>query len=355
MARKAAQLEDPAVMTGSRSPGADGFIELERAPAIPGLRFRAYRDERDVAPVVEVYNAANLANGLTEVCTVAAMRNELGHLSHIDPREDFLLAFVGDRLTAVSRIGWADTTDGVRYYHSDGHVHPEWRRRGIGSAMLARNEARITEIAAGHDLREQPRLISWVEDGDPGALALFSGNGYARARVFHHMVRPDLDDIWLPPVPHGLEVRAVEPAQLERLWAALTEAFRDHHGGHDASAEAMRRWSGDPNFDLGLVVVAFEREEIAAGVHGRIDALENEAQGYRRGWADPIFTRRPWRRRGLASALLGLALVRLRERGMTSAQLDVDAQNPNAASSLYRRHGFEVDRSSSEWHKPFSV
>ena len=74
--------------------------------------------------------------------------------------------------------------------------------------------------------------------------------------------------------------------------------------------------------------------------------------GYQRGWADPVFTRRPWRRRGLASALLGRTLVRLRERGMTSAQLDVDTQNVNEALTLYERHGFRTDRSSSEWHKP---
>ena len=45
----------------------------------------------------------------------------------------------------------------------------------------------------------------------------------------------------------------------------------------------------------------------------------------------------------------------LRRRGMTSAQLDVDSQNENAALTLYRRHGFEVDRSATEWHKPLSM
>jgi len=42
----------------------------------------------------------------------------------------------------------------------------------------------------------------------------------------------------------------------------------------------------------------------------------------------------------------------LRERGMTSAQLGVDSQNANGAPTLYRRHGFVVERSWSEWHRP---
>jgi ribosomal protein S18 acetylase RimI-like enzyme len=98
--------------------------------------------------------------------------------------------------------------------------------------------------------------------------------------------------------------------------------------------------------------VAFDADEIAGAVLGYILPEENEAQGYRRGWVDPVFVRRPWRRRGLAGVLLGEALVRLRERGMTSAQLEVDSENANQALGLYERHGFAVDRSSSEWHKP---
>jgi GNAT superfamily N-acetyltransferase len=87
-------------------------------------------------------------------------------------------------------------------------------------------------------------------------------------------------------------------------------------------------------------------------VQGQIDPDENATQGYLRGWTDPIFARRRWRRRGLASALLGRTLVALRERGMTSAQLGVDSENEHAALTLYQRHGFEVVRSSSEWHRP---
>ena len=55
--------------------------------------------------------------------------------------------------------------------------------------------------------------------------------------------------------------------------------------------------------------------------------------------------RRPWRRRGLASALIGRTLVALRDRGMTAAQLGVDSENPNEALTLYQRHRFEVLRS----------
>jgi GNAT superfamily N-acetyltransferase len=104
--------------------------------------------------------------------------------------------------------------------------------------------------------------------------------------------------------------------------------------------------------ELDLVVAAFEGDQIVAAVQGAIDPDENAANDYLRGWTDPVFTRRRWRRQGLAYALLGRSLQQLKERGMTSAQLDVDAQNDNQALTLYQRHRYEVDRSASEWHKP---
>ena len=93
-------------------------------------------------------------------------------------------------------------------------------------------------------------------------------------------------------------------------------------------------------------VIAFDGDEIAGGIWNRIDPAENAHHGRR--------TRRPrrpsgrgarWRRRGLAKALIARSLVALRDRGMTSAALDVDGANPNQAMSLYLGQGFEITTS----------
>jgi GNAT superfamily N-acetyltransferase len=106
--------------------------------------------------------------------------------------------------------------------------------------------------------------------------------------------------------------------------------------------------------DLELLVTAFDGDEPVAGVQGAIDPDENADNGYLRGWTDPVWTRRAWRRRGLAYALLGRSLARLCDRGMTSAQLGVDSENENQALTLYERHRYAVDRSAHEWHRPLA-
>lgn len=325
---------------------------LPEGPMLPGLHYRNYAGEEDVPALVDLYAVVNQADGNPEVWTAEQERHELRSIPHIDPRRDFILAFVGGRLVASSSIGWSDTSERQRLYRSRGWVHPEWRGRGIGGAMLARNEARLLQLAGEHQHTLAPALTTWLEDADVRGHALVAARGYTKVRVYHHMVRPDLQAIDAPPLPVGLEVRPITPDLLPRLWEVMLEAFRDHFGGHPDTPEEYRSWAEDPEADASLWAVAFDGDEIAAGVLGYIMPAENEQNGYLRGWTDPVFTRRPWRRRGLAYALLGRCLLMLRERGMTSAQLGVDSQNPNDALTLYRRHRFEPVRSSSEWHKP---
>jgi GNAT superfamily N-acetyltransferase len=329
-------------------------VHVPAAPPIAGLRFRTYEGKDDVPAITRVMNAAVIANGNPEYRTEAMLRNWVRHPSNSDPYQDVLLAFAGDELVAVAIAQWEDASEGMRHYQTTGWVEPRWRGRGLGSAMLPRQEERLREIAHGHRHALPPLLVTWVDATDPGADALVRANGYTAERTFFHMVRPDLDQIELAPEPEGIHIRPAVRSELRSVWEAMKEAFRDHPGGMETSDAAHERWAASPMMDPSLLFVAFDGDDVAAAVQGAISSEENEARGYLRGWTEPIFTRRPWRRRGLASACLGRTLLALRDRGMTSAQLGVDTQNPNDALSLYRRHRFEPAHTETEWHKPLT-
>lgn len=334
---------------------ADGTIVLPDAPAIPGLRFRHWRGDIDVPGLVEASNAARRADGDTEVETIERMRHDYANLTNSEPATDLLVAEVDGTIVAYSRVMWEDQNDGDRAYIGFGFVHPERRRRGIGRAMLHHDERRLREIATGHDFGGVSYLSSWGEDLNAGNSAMLTSEGYRRHRTFFLMVRPDLENIEEAPLPEGLELRPVEPDQLWPLFLADNDAFRDHFGGIDASQQGFRRWTGGATFDPTLFLVARDGDEIAAAVINSIDPRENEAHGYRRGLLQSVFTRRAWRRRGIAKALISMSLVLLRDRGMTSAQLGVDAENPNAALHLYESSGFQVDHSGSAWRKDWDT
>lgn len=326
------------------------------APAIPGLRIRPYAGEADLPEIVRVENAEWAADQFDYRSTVAERRAHYGHSSEqFDAARDVVIAEVDGRVVAFANQDWVDTSDGeLREFRLGGAVDPEWRKRGIGTALLADNERRARALAATH-LTDRPLAFgAFSGEHQAGAIAMLLGAGYREVRYFFDMERPTLDEVPEVPLPDGIEVRPITPDLYRRVWAADVEAFRDHWGGFDTSDAALQRYLDAPDNDPSLWVIAFDGDEIAGGVINTIYAEENRALGKRRGWLDSVFTRRPWRRRGLARALIARSLVVLRDRGMTSAMLGVDAENPSGALGLYESVGFATVKRFTAWRKPMS-
>jgi len=321
---------------------------------LPGLVLRPYRGLSDAAEMFRIFTAANEADGVDERTSEAGLVNWLTHPGKgFDPAHDLAFVEVDGEVVGYGWTLWVDTTDGLREYVSRGHVHPAWRRQRVGTAILERNEARMRGVAAGHDTHRTKVMGTFAPERRPGAIALVTSHGYQPVRFFFDMLRPTLDEVEVRPLTEGLALRPVtDRPGYRRLFDADAEAFMDHWGGFDASDEAFEEFLGEPDFDPTLFVIAWDGDEIAGAVINVIDRNENEMLNRSRGLLASVFVRRPWRRRGLASALVARSLLLLRERGMTSAWLGVDADNPTGALGVYERAGFAVHSRASAYRKP---
>jgi GNAT superfamily N-acetyltransferase len=323
------------------------------APPIDNLALRAYRPG-DASAMVELWNRANAADGVpwrTDTAELEAWFSQSN--DKFDPGRDLFLVELDGKLVATADSEWVDTTDGLREFRMGAIVDPAWRRRGIGSWLQGQLEAHAHRLWQTYPSDERrPMLGSWAMNSETAKIALLRRFGFEEARYFFDMVRPSLDEIDEPVLPEGLEFRPVREDQLKQMWDADMESFRDHWGGFDGSDESFQRWLHDPKFDRDLLVVAWDGDEIAGGVVNEINAVENAAFNRKRGWLQSVFVRRPWRRRGVGRAAVLRSLQALRERGMTSAGLGVDADNPTGALGLYTGTGFEVEHRSAAYRKP---
>ena len=295
------------------------------------MTYRVAMESATLTPAV-VADAASVAE------LVAALETALyGHTTFsqadledewadVDLAQDARVVRDGDRI-----VGYALTDKRGGSWRVQGHVHPDATGRGIGTLIASG----IEREAADRGIR---RLQNSVLEPDRPARRLLESLGYLRVRVFREM-RIELDAP--PPAPEwpgGLTVAAFDPGHdAHAFHAAHEEAFADHW---DYPPRDYGSWSGtnleSDRFDPTLWCVVCGGDEIAAGAICTCDT-------YGGGWVQTLFTRRPWRRRGIGAALLRDAFTRLWHRGERSIGLGVAAASDTGAFRLYERAGMAPD------------
>ena len=317
-------------------------IHIPDAPALEGLHFRSFAGPVDLPAMLEVLMASKLADGREEGDSLEEITNNYTHLENSNPYEDMIIAEVDGRMIGYSRVLFNfEENTGDAIYCLFGHIHPDWRRRGIGRAMMLHNEEHLRQIAAGHTVKGKCYFETFLQTTQLGGVALALEEGYQPVRYAYIMVRPDLVNLPDAPLPEGLEVRPVLPEHVRLIWDASQEAFQDHWGYCREGEEEYQSWIHWPYFKPELWQVAWDGDQVAGMVLNFINIAENDQYKRKRGWTENIAVRRPWRKRGLARALIVRSLAMLKELGMAEAALGVDTQNTSGALRVYESCGFK--------------
>jgi mycothiol synthase len=342
--------------TGAKAPLR--WVELPGpAPRIGGLVVRHFDLDRDVVGLADLIRTSNLHDGVDWIPSPQALSHDLTHTAGLDLDRGILVADVEGLMVGMVRTNWRIRDERV-FHHLETLVRPDYRRRGLGRALLPWAErhvaAGLANDAAGP--LDLPHVLAGEADVQiQGATEFATMAGYHVDGYGILMARPL--DLAIPdaPLPDGIEVRPVRPDDHRRIWDADTEAFRDHRHRALRTEADFVRWFGAPDIDTSLWDVAWDGDEVAGSVMTFIFPDENEALGITRGWLEHISVRRPWRRRGLASALIVRALRRLHERGMAQAMLGADAENLSGAVRLYEALGFQRTRTWANFFKAIAL
>jgi mycothiol synthase len=245
----------------------------------------------------------------------------------------------GDRLVAYLDV--ADDENDGRRFHIDARPLDE----DAAHAVVAAGEAYARDRAAAEAI-----VRGYAPDADAPARAAYQRAGYAIVRHSFEM-RIELDGLPEPEWPEGITVRTFRPADEDGVYDVITDTFADHWDFQPPTAESREQWRHfaleSPRFDPELWFLAEEQGELAG-----ISLCEWHRSGDPGfGWVQTLGVRKPWRRRGLALALLERSFAELGRRGATRVGLGVDAENTTGAVRLYRRAGMHARRTTDIYEK----
>jgi mycothiol synthase len=317
------------------------LVTLPGAPKIRNLVFRRFRGASDYAHMLSVLEAHTIGHGIEYANTLEEIEAVFSHLINCHPSRDVVIAEVDGQAIAFSRVWWEALESGTRLYKSLGFLAPAWQRRGIGGSMLRYNESLLCETASTHPAEDPKFFQGWASDREVPAHALFSAAGYQPVRRFAEMTRAISIPLSEAPLPEGIVVRQVQTHHIRPIWEAQQEAYRDHWSYAPGGEQAYQRWLANRLFNPDLWKVAWDGEQVAGMVLNRINEAENAKYHRRRGYTQDVFVRRPWRRRGLARALLSQSIEMFRNLGMEETALSVDVDNPSGALRLYETTGYK--------------
>ena len=330
-------------------------VTLTDAPALPGLRFRMFAGEADLEPNVALNNICGQADSSDWVDTLTESQHWLANMDDkCNPYRDMLFGEVDGQMIARGITSWRTNDDGEWIYELDCVVHPDWRGKGIGRALLDWQEQHIRSLLAMQDNAGAPKFFeTGTESRMTGMIGLLQHAGYEAVRFGCNMTRSLMTPIPEIELPAGFEVRPAKPEHYRAIFNAENEAFRDHWGHREKTEEDYQSWLTEKSFQPEYFRVAWDtqKNEVAGMVQNWVDWEANEALGRKRCYTWGICVRRPYRKLGVAKALIAISFHLHKSLGMTEAALGVDTQNPNGALHLYESMGFVVKKRRTTYRK----
>jgi GNAT superfamily N-acetyltransferase len=308
---------------------------LSDTPTWNDLVIRAAAPDEDAA-LVELMRLVYAHQGRPHPTTADQYRQML-HAPFFDPTLDRRVVSTADGTLA----GYAHLTNRAAFtrLHPAVYVHPDYTGRGIGTYLTEWAEARARELIPRAPTAQPVILSCSISSTQTVAAELLTAHGYTLVRHFLDL-QADLMTAPAPPVwPAQITLRTAIRGQDERaIYRVVDETFGDHWDHvhveeEEGLARFVQRIEDNPQHDPTLWFLACVQD--AAG--------QEEIVGYAlcdlSGWINLVGVRRPWRRQGLAAALVQQCFGEFWRRGVQEVHLMVDGESPTRAVQLYVRAG----------------
>lgn len=317
---------------------------FDRRPLTPG----------DTGAWAALVNAIQDGDGVDDYSSEQDLAEEFGYPNQDFPRGSIAI-YDGATMAGFGVLAFRSVADPVHNMMYEGGVHPSYRGRGLGSELLDWAEKAAVPLHHRVFPGRPLSLSSGCLSRDTAAVALHEQHGYQPVRYFHVMVRDLSEPIPAAATPPDVAITAYAPEMAEHALLVRNEAFRDHWGSTETSAQSWAHFLDSSAFRPALSFMAYQSGGENKEPLGMLSSREYEAYRQKTGRRDLrialVGTRAVGRKRGIATALLVTAMSAARDQGYYRASLAVDADSLTGAVRLYERVGFTVDHTHVSYRK----
>lgn len=279
----------------------------------------------------------------TEIKTVQALLDRVARFDHLEAiSESGVLALQHHDANEIQHLLAFTNAELVGYAILDGRdsgqpageiaVAPDFRRRGVGSALLREIEAR-----AGSG------LSIWAHGNTDAAQQFAAQHGYSPYRTLEQLGRSLTSALPAAQFSSDVQVRPFVVGKDEQAWLRLNAAaFATHPEQSGWTSEDLADRQQQEWFDpAGFLLAEHEKTgELVGSVWTKVDGVAGAPPI---GEIYVVAIHPSQQRRGFGAALTLAGLAHLQKRGLSAAVLFVDESNIGAVR-LYQRLGFARTR-----------
>ncbi|MGW4161382.1 GNAT family N-acetyltransferase [Streptomyces sp. NPDC004788] len=315
-----------------------------------GVGFRPYRGDEDHGPMALVrqgcaerdqVDARSVVEGLPTAAEIAEASAKLE-----EPSRNQILVMYGGSVVGYATIRWWQERDGTWLYLHRGHLLPEHRHQGIGSAMLSWAEERIRKLVEEHGTARTAVIGANAAACEQDATALLLEAGYRRVFSLVELELGDLQQLPEPggELPAGMRTGPIGASHYRAAWRTVVDSY--------AGTGFTQKWPFEDfvaTADPACWRAAWNGQDLVG-----VALCSIHRHDHTLGEVEELSVRTDRRRLGIGRALLLDGLRSLREHGATTARLYTGTANPHRSYDLYESVGFRRQNEYVRYRKPLA-
>jgi mycothiol synthase len=295
--------------------------------------FRAYDPSTDLPRLLRLRLAIAQADQSPVADPEGMLRTQLSLPGH-DPARDRIIVLHPDDSDQVIAYDLVWLPPGEQAVEGNVLVHPNWRRQGLGSALLQLLFEQARSLGAS-----QANL--YADYSHPAAARFLQRHGFKPTGVYTEMRAKG--DIPLDPIvwPDSYQVRPYsEINNLAILTQAMNDSYQFVSGHHTVTQEQMAGWL--PTFEPHGLFLVFSDENRPVGISRVEMSPERTARnGVPTGYIDGPGISLPYRRLDMYRSLLLTGVKYLKNLGCAQVELE-SWGDTQAVLGLYQELGFTI-------------